>query len=187
MLQIRKFSLKFLFILCYVLILEIGKIVKMVGFKQGVTWQRWSLPVCRLNIRQDSEVATGYGYPKTAFKREPDMDPDIQKLLSNENRIRIRISETLLSIFSGIRLLEKLRIAQSFTYYAQKHLVSLLCHDFQFVYGVISALQCNPIPPLNLLTGNSKFVSMNLFLVWQDRALSVYILRTLFAAYLDKG
>jgi len=26
---------------------------------------------------------------------------------------------------------------------------------------------------------------MNLFLVWQDRALSVYILRTLFAAYLE--
>jgi len=24
-------------------------------------------PVCRLDIRQDSEFATGYGYPKTAF------------------------------------------------------------------------------------------------------------------------
>ena len=34
-------------------------------------------------------------------------DPDIQKLLSNGNRIRIRISETLLSIFRGFRLLEK--------------------------------------------------------------------------------
>jgi len=30
-------------------------------------------PVCRLDIRQDSEFATGYGYPKTAFKREPDI------------------------------------------------------------------------------------------------------------------
>jgi len=29
-------------------------------------------PVCRLDIRQDSEFATGYGYPKTAFEREPD-------------------------------------------------------------------------------------------------------------------
>jgi len=38
---------------------------------------------------------------------------------------------------------------------------------------------------INLLIGNPKFVKMNLFLVWQDRALSVYILRTLFAAYLD--
>jgi len=35
-------------------------------------------PVCRLDIRQDSEFATGYGYPKTAFKREPDTDPDIR-------------------------------------------------------------------------------------------------------------
>jgi len=32
---------------------------------------------------------------------------DIQKLLSNGNRIRTRISETLLSIFRGFRLLEK--------------------------------------------------------------------------------
>jgi len=35
-------------------------------------------PVCRLDIRQNSEFATGYGYPKTAFKREPDTDPDIR-------------------------------------------------------------------------------------------------------------
>jgi len=32
---------------------------------------------------------------------------DIQKLLSNGNRNRIRISEALLSIFRGFRLLEK--------------------------------------------------------------------------------
>jgi len=35
-------------------------------------------PVCRLDIRQDSQFATGYGYPKTAFKWEPDTDPDIR-------------------------------------------------------------------------------------------------------------
>ena len=34
-------------------------------------------------------------------------DKDIQKLLSNGNRIRIRISGTLLSILRGFRLLEK--------------------------------------------------------------------------------
>jgi len=34
-------------------------------------------------------------------------DKDIQKLLSNGNRIRIRISEMLLSIFRGLTLLEK--------------------------------------------------------------------------------
>jgi len=33
-------------------------------------------------------------------------DTDIQKLLSNGNLIRIRISETLLSIIRGFRLLE---------------------------------------------------------------------------------
>jgi len=31
-------------------------------------------PVCRLDIQQDSEFATGYGYPKTAFEQEPDTD-----------------------------------------------------------------------------------------------------------------
>jgi len=35
------------------------------------------------------------------------LDTDIQKLLSNGKRIRIRISETLLLIFQGFRLLEK--------------------------------------------------------------------------------
>ena len=34
-------------------------------------------------------------------------DTDIQKLLSNGNRLRIRISETLLSVFRGFKLLEK--------------------------------------------------------------------------------
>jgi len=31
-------------------------------------------PVYRLDIRQDSEFAAGYGYPISAFKREPDTD-----------------------------------------------------------------------------------------------------------------
>ena len=42
-------------------------------------------------------------------------DTDIQKLLSNGNRIRIRISETLLSILQGYRLLEK--VAQMHDYW----------------------------------------------------------------------
>jgi len=41
-------------------------------------------------------------------------DTNIQKLLSNGNRIQLRISETLFSIFRGFRLLERLHIAQSF-------------------------------------------------------------------------
>jgi len=38
-------------------------------------------------------------------------DTDIQKLVTNGNRIRIRISETVLSIFRGFRLLKKVDIA----------------------------------------------------------------------------
>jgi len=34
-------------------------------------------PVCLLDIWQDSKFATEPGYPKTAFKREPDTDPDM--------------------------------------------------------------------------------------------------------------
>jgi len=45
-------------------------------------------PVCRLDIRQDSEFATGYEYPKTAFKWEPDMDPDIRNAFIDFSRIQ---------------------------------------------------------------------------------------------------
>jgi len=33
---------------------------------------------------------------------------------------------------------KKLHIAQSFIHYLQKHLFSLLCHDTESIYGVIS-------------------------------------------------
>ena len=66
-------------------------------------------------------------------------DTGIRKLLSNGNRIRIRISETLLSIFQGFRLWKKLHIAQSFIRYLQKHLFSLLRHDSESVI----CLWCN--------------------------------------------
>jgi len=112
-------------------------------------------------------------------------DTDIQKLLSNGNRVRIRISESFYRYFEDSDFWKKLHITQSFIDYLQKYLFSLLCHDFESVYGVISVPKCNPIPPLNLLNGHAKFVSMNLFLMWQDRALSAaYTLRTLFAVYL---
>jgi len=45
-------------------------------------------PACRLDIRQDSEFATGYGYPKTAFKRESDTDPDIRNAFIDIFRIQ---------------------------------------------------------------------------------------------------
>jgi len=43
-------------------------------------------PVFRLDIRQDSEFPTGYGYPKTAFKRQP--DTDIQSAFIDISRIQ---------------------------------------------------------------------------------------------------
>ena len=101
--------------------------------RNKVVLQRWSLSGYRVDIRQDSEFATGNGYPK---------------LLSNENRILNRISEMILSIFRGFRLLVKLHIAQSFIYYLQKHLFGLLCHDSQFVYGIISL--CRNVIPSSL-------------------------------------
>ena len=45
------------------------------------------------------------------------------------------------------------------------HLYSLLCHDSESVYGVMSVPKCNTIPPLNLVIGHAKCVSMSLFLM----------------------
>jgi len=45
-------------------------------------------PGCQLDIRLDSEFATGYGYPKTAFKWEPDRDPDIRNTFIDVSRIQ---------------------------------------------------------------------------------------------------
>ena len=43
-------------------------------------------PVCRLDIRQVSDFATGSGYPKTAFKWEP--DPDIRNAFIDISRLQ---------------------------------------------------------------------------------------------------
>jgi len=40
--------------------------------------------------------------------------------------------------FEDLDFWKKLHIAQSFIYYFQKHLFSLLCHDSESVCGVIS-------------------------------------------------
>jgi len=45
-------------------------------------------PVCRLDIRKDSEFATGSGYPKTAFKWKPNTDPDIRNAFTDVSRIQ---------------------------------------------------------------------------------------------------
>ena len=52
--------------------------------RTGSGYQRWSL----LDIRQHSEFATGYGYPKTAFKRQPETEPDIRNAFIDISRIQ---------------------------------------------------------------------------------------------------
>jgi len=94
----------------------------------------------RLDIRKDGEFATGYRYPKTAFKREPDMDPDIRNTFIDISRIRT---------FGKSCTLQN----HSFFVFRSKFF-SLLRHDSESVYGVSSVLQCNPIPSLNLLIGH---------------------------------
>ena len=61
-------------------------------------------------------------------------DKDIQNLLSNGNRLRI--SETLLSVFRGFRLLEKVAhctIVHLLS--SEASFLSLLRHDSESVYG----------------------------------------------------
>jgi len=105
-------------------------------------------PVCRLDIWQDSEFATGYGYPKTAFKREPDTDPDIRNASINISRIQTFGKSCTLHYHSFI---------------IYRSIFSAFCAmtpSLSIVYGVIFETK-----------GYAKFVSMNLFLVWQDKAL----------------
>ena len=66
--------------------------------------------VCRLDIGQDSEFATGYGYPKTAFKREPEADPgngfvDVSRIQTFRKSCTLHNHSFIIfrSIFSAIR------------------------------------------------------------------------------------
>jgi len=45
-------------------------------------------PVSWLDIRRNNEFATGYGYPKTDFKRELDTDPYIRNAFIDGLRIQ---------------------------------------------------------------------------------------------------
>jgi len=82
-------------------------------------------PVCRLDIWQDSEFATRYGYPKTAFKREP--DTDIRNAFIDISRVQTFGKSSTLHTHSLI-------------IFIQKHLFSFLCHESESVCGVISVL-----------------------------------------------
>ena len=55
---------------------------------QTVDSRNDNYPVFRLDIRQHSESATGYGYLKTTFKREPDTDKDVRNAFLNISRIQ---------------------------------------------------------------------------------------------------
>ena len=80
-------------------------------------------PVCRLDIRQDSEFAP---------------DKDIQKLLSNATGYGSGYPKRFYQYFEDSDFCKKVDIAQSFIYYLQRHLFSLLHHGSESVYGVIS-------------------------------------------------
>ena len=70
---------------------------------RGAFTTRHTSGVNQLSVRDDHDPACRW-ISGRIVSLQP--DTDIQKLLSNGNRIRIRISETLLSILRGFRLLE---------------------------------------------------------------------------------
>ena len=65
--------------------------------------------------------------PKTEF----------QKLLLKGTGYGTGYPKRFYRYFEDSQLWKKLHIAQLFIYYLQEHLFSLLCHDSEFVYGVI--------------------------------------------------
>jgi len=78
-------------------------------------------PVCRLDIRQDGDFATGSEYPKTAFKREPDTDKDIRNAFIDILRIQTflkKVAHCAIIHVSSEFLLQK--------HYLQKHLFSCM-------------------------------------------------------------
>ena len=108
------------------IIINISKLLVVIRFHRFAEWQSVAKPLLgpfctsnyfhlsphiRLNSSSNANVAemiiirfAGW-ISGRIVSLQP--DKDIQKLLSNWNRIRIRISETLLPIFRRFRLLEK--------------------------------------------------------------------------------
>jgi len=80
-------------------------------------------PVYRLDIRQDSQLATGYGYPTATFKREPDTEPGIRNAFVDTSRIQTFGNSCTLRNHSFILV--------------SSEPSCLLCHDSKPVYGVI--------------------------------------------------
>jgi len=116
--------------------------------------------VCRLDIRWGSGFANGYENLKTAFKREPGTDPDIQNAFIDVSRIQA---------------FGKCRTLHNHSFIIFRSIFSAFCAMTPSL-SMVQSLYHSVIPfPLNLLIGHAKFASMNLFLMWQDEALSVYI------------
>jgi len=105
--------------------------------KPTSTDQRWSLS------------GLPVGYPPSGRIVRLRSDTDIQKLLSNGNWIRIRISETLFSLFRGFRLLG--RVAHSTIVYLVSSTASFQ-PSMSFLQiclwhcDVLSLLYCSPMP-----------------------------------------
>jgi len=101
-------------------------------------------------------------------------DKDIQKLLSNGNRIRIRISETLLSIFRWFQTFEKI--------------CTLHNHSF-IIFRSISSAFCAMTPSLSMMKSLNRKVMTSLsawIFSWCGKIGHFQCkLGTLFAAYLD--
>jgi len=49
-----------------------------------------------LDIRQDSEFATGYGYPKPTLERKPDTDKDIRNGILDISRLLERVAQSFI-------------------------------------------------------------------------------------------
>jgi len=95
--------------------------------KLGGTRPPCSPPNCAHG--QDSEFATGYGYPKTAFKWEPDTDPDIRKAFVDILRIQ--------TFGKSGTLRNHLFILVS------SEPSCLLCQDFETAYYCVSMSTCD--------------------------------------------
>ena len=91
-------------------------------------------------------------------------DTDIQKLLLNGNRIRIRISQNAFVDISRIQTFGKTCTLHNHSFIIFRSIFSAFCAMTPNL-SMVQSLYRNGIPsPLNLLIGHAQFVSMNLFL-----------------------
>ena len=128
-------------------------------------------PVFRLDIRQDSQFATGYGYPKTAFKREPDTDLDTRNVLINISWIQT------FGKFAHCAIIHLLFLKASFQPSLPWLRVCLWCN--------LCTVECSLISfPLLICLSNTPNLLTWICSWCRKVGLVQSTLRTLFAAYL---